>query len=241
MGLASSAHAFLQGLPDRVLIDHEIRMSSANVRGNPDPIVADAQHDLAHPIDLSATGRHNAAGIAGSVLHGVLTKLVDRHQNRVSDNCNIIEMVDQRLRQLVSKLVDLGQLAQAGRPDDHLGVILDKRFTNVPDVLPQAKGAKDSARRLISGLLDFDSAPNVPPALHPKRKSHRKERMQTDQVANVQNHLIRTPKVSIKLRGVAVVPRPRPPWQSQLHGLHRMGTFGSIQFVLASDTTASEL
>jgi hypothetical protein len=45
----------------------------------------------------------------------------------------------------------------------------------------------------------------LPLPLYPERKPHREKRMQADQVAGVQNHLIRTLKVSIKLRGVAVV------------------------------------
>lgn len=206
MGLLGSADALLQGLPDRVLINHEIGMSSANVLGNPDPVVADAEHDLTQPIDLSSTGRHDAAGIAGSVLHRVLAKLADRHQYRVPDNRDIIEMVDQRLQQPVGKLIDLGQLAQTGRPDDHLGVILDKRFTNVADVLPQAKGTKDSARRLISGLPDSDAASSLPLAFRPQRQPHRKEGMQANQIAGIQRYPLWTPKVSIKLRGIAMVP-----------------------------------
>ena len=206
MGLLGSADALLQGLPDRVLINHEIGMSSANVRGNPDPIVADAEHDPAQSIGLTAAGRHNAAGIAGSVLHRVLAKLADRHQDRVPDNRDIIEVVDQRLQQPVGKLIDFGQLAQTGRPDDHVRVVLDKRLTNVADVLPQAKGAEDSTRHLISGLPDFDAASSLPLAFRPQRKPHRKERMQTDQIAGIQHYLFCIPKVGIKLRGVAVVP-----------------------------------
>lgn len=40
VGSPGAAHAFLQGLADRMLIDHELRVTSANVLGNPDPIVA---------------------------------------------------------------------------------------------------------------------------------------------------------------------------------------------------------
>ena len=194
-----------KGLSDRVLVNHELGMASANVLGNPDPAVADAEHDLTHPVDLPAAGRDNAAGIAGAMLHRVLAKLADRHQDRIPDDGDIIELIDQRLQQLVGKLIDLGQLAQAGRPDDDIAVVLDKRLIDATDVLLQAKGAKASARRLITWLLDFDAAPGLPLPLHPERKSHREKRMQADQIAGVQNHLIRAFEISIKLRGVAVV------------------------------------
>jgi hypothetical protein len=68
------------------------------------------------------------------------------------------------------------------------------------------KGTKDSARPLISGLPDFDAASHLPLAFHPQRKPHRKEGMQADQIAGIQHYLLSTSKVTIKLRGVAVVP-----------------------------------
>src|SRR3977135_2514763 len=94
---ASATNTFLQGLADRMLIDHEVGVLPANVLGNPDPAVADAEHHVAHLVDLPAAGGHNAASIAGTVLHRVLTKLADRHQDRIPDDRDIIELVDQRL------------------------------------------------------------------------------------------------------------------------------------------------
>lgn len=210
-----------------MLVNHELGMASANVLGNPDPIVPDAEHDLPHPVNVPAADRHNAAGIAGAMLHRVLAKLADRHKDRIPDDGHIVEMIDQRLQQPVGKLIDLSQLAQAGGPDDHIGGILDKRVLDPADVLLQAKGTKASARSLVLGLLDFNAAPGLPLALRPERKPHRKERVQADQSAGVQNHIIRALEVSIKLHGVAMVACPCPAWQSQLHGLHRMAAFGS--------------
>src|SRR4029077_6784225 len=120
------------------------------------------------------------------------------HQNRIPDDGDIIELIDQRLQQLVGKLIDLGQLGQAGRPDDDIAV-LDLRLIDATDVLLQAKGAKASARRLVLWLLDFDAALGLPLALHPERKSHCEKRMQADQIAGVQNQLTRALEVSIKL------------------------------------------
>lgn len=200
-----AAHALLQGLPDRVLVNHELGVTSANVLGNPDPAVTDTEHDPAQPIGLPAAGRYNAAGVTGAVLHCVLAKLADRHQHRVPDNGDIIEMIDQRLQQPVRKRIDLGQLTQAGRSDDYSGVILDKRLVNTANVLAQTKGAKALARRFILGLLDFDVTPSLPMPLYPECKPHDAKRMQAHQVADVQNHLIRAFEVSIKLRGVTVV------------------------------------
>ncbi len=227
MGPPSAAHAFLQSLADRMLVDHEVGVISANVLGDPNPAIADAEHDSAQPIDLATTCGHNAAGIACAVLHRVLAKLADRHQNRVPNDSNIIEVVDQRLQQRVGELIDLGQLVQASRPDDHFGVVLDKRLANAADVTPQAKGTKASARLPVLGLLDFDATLALLLAFQPERKPHREEGMQARQVASIQNHLVRAIEVGIELRGVAVIARPRPTWKSQLHGLHRMTTFGS--------------
>jgi hypothetical protein len=222
-----AAHAFLQGSANRVLVDHELGMTSANVLGYSDPVVADTEHDLAQPIGLSTAGRHNAAGIAGPMLHRVLAKLADCHQDRISDDRDIIEMIDQRLQQSVGKLIDVSELAQPGRSHDDIGVALDKRFVNATNVVVQAKSAKTSAGRVVLRLLHLDTAPGLPLPPHPERKPRGEEGMQAHQATSIQNHLVRAIKVGIKLRGVAVIACPHPTWQSQLHRLHRMAAFGS--------------
>ncbi len=189
-----AAYALLQGPPDRVLVDHELRMASANVFGNPNPTVTDAEHDLAHSVDLAATGCHNTPGRTGAMLNRVLAKLPDRHQDSVPNNGNIIEVVDQRLKQAVGEPVYLGQLDQACRPKDHLGVVLAKRSIDAVDGFPQAEGTEIAACRFLERLLDFNAPSGLLLPLDPERQPHREERMQADQVAGVQSDLIRVPR-----------------------------------------------
>ena len=85
-----------------MLIDHQLGVAPTDVRGNPDPAVADAKHDSGHPIGLTATSRHDASGGTGAVLDRVLTELTDRHQDRVPNDGDIIEVVDQGVQQSVS-------------------------------------------------------------------------------------------------------------------------------------------
>ncbi len=209
-----------------MLVEYQLRMGSANVLGNPDPVVAYAEPDLTHSVDIATTGRNNATGIARAVLDRVLAKLADCHEDRVADNRNIIELVDQRLQQPVGQAIDFGQLNQARRSNDHLSVVLHKCSVDPADVLSQAKGPKAPSRRLVKRLVDLNAASSLTLLLDPERQPYRKERTQANQAAGVQSDLIRALQISVKLRGVAVITPTCPSGKSELHVEHRMATSG---------------
>jgi hypothetical protein len=148
------AYPFLQRLADCVLVNHKLGVAFANVLGDPDPLIADAEHDLAQSVSLSSTGCDNTPRRADAVLNRVLTELADRHQDRIADDGDIIELVDQGLQQPVGEAIDFGQLDQARRSKDHLDVAAGKCFIDAADALPQAEGPKIPARRLIKRLFD---------------------------------------------------------------------------------------
>ena len=113
-----------------MLVDHKLGVASANVLGNPNPAIANAEHDPAQPISLPAADRDNASCGADAVLNPVLTELADRHQDGIPDDGDIIELVDQRLQQPVGESIDFGQLDQARRSNDHLCLASSEGFVD---------------------------------------------------------------------------------------------------------------
>jgi hypothetical protein len=61
--------------------------------------------------------------------------------------------------------------------------------------------------------------------------------MQADQIADVENYFLRTPKVSIKLRSVAVVAPTHSPREPELHSEHGMPTSGSNLRIISTGTS----
>jgi hypothetical protein len=88
------------------------------------------------------------------MLDGVLAKLADGHQDRITDDRSIIEMLNQRLDHRVRKKVHFGQSREPGRSNDYRGVVLNEGRCDAADLLAEAEGLKEPAGRIIVRLSD---------------------------------------------------------------------------------------
>ena len=143
------------------------------------------------------------------MLDGVLAKLADRHQDRIPDNCRIIEVVDKRLDHRVGEEVNFRQLHEPGRSNDHVGIVLGEGFANPTDRTPKAKRSKEATRRLVAWLFDGNPSSAVFLAIDPKGEPDGKQRVQSAQAACVQNNLVLA-AIDIEPNGTAVFLHPCP-------------------------------
>ena len=194
-----------------MLVHHKLWMSTTDMARDADATVSYAHHDPAHPIDLSATGRHDAARRVGPMLDCVLAKLANRHQDRVADDRGVVEVVNEGLQHRVSQEIDLRQLDEPSRSNNDLGVILGKGVGNAADGLSEAKGTKQSLRRSIAWLHKGNTAPRRLLPVDPQCKPGRKQGVEAVQIGRIQSNIGAVLGIGIELRGVAVVSYPCSP------------------------------